>query len=170
MEKTGIIYTGCPSAEELANAPGVPSLERMKKGPVAVLECVQCIPCNPCEQVCSFDAITVGDSITNLPVLDVNKCIGCGSCVAACPGQAIFTVNMIYSDMEATVEFPYEYLPIPQKGHVVDAVNRKGEVVCQGTITRVRAAASFVNTRVVQIAVPKEFANEVRSIKRLSRD
>ena len=41
----GIIYTGVPSKEELAAAPGVPSRERMEKGRVACIECVQEIPC-----------------------------------------------------------------------------------------------------------------------------
>ena len=169
MENKGVVYTGCPSPEELANAPGVPSAARLAKGPVAVIECVQHIPCNPGEAACPFGAITVGDSITNLPVLDVEKCTGCGTCVAACPGLAIFTVDMNYSETEAGVEFPYEYLPLPEKGMVVDAVNRCGEVVCKGTVVRVRSAANFVNTRVVKLAVPKQFANEVRSMKRLPR-
>ena len=41
MSKNGIIYTGVPSKEELANAPGVPSEKRMLEGRVACIECVQ---------------------------------------------------------------------------------------------------------------------------------
>lgn len=138
----------------------------MKKGRVAVIECVQEIPCNPCEGACPFGAITVGDRITNLPHLDEDKCTGCGTCVAMCPGQAIFMVNGNYSDTEAEVSFPFEYLPAPKKGDVVDAVNRGGQIVCKGTVTAVRNPVAYKNTSVVSIAVPKEYMNEVRSMKR----
>lgn len=63
----GVRFTGIPSAEELRGASGIPSQERMKKGPVAVIECVQEIPCNPCENACPFGAIKIGDPITNCP-------------------------------------------------------------------------------------------------------
>ena len=42
--KEGIAYTGIPSAEELSSCAGIPTRERMAKGPVAVIECIQC-PC-----------------------------------------------------------------------------------------------------------------------------
>ena len=163
----GVRFTGVPSTEELRNATGIPSEERVKKGRVAVIECVQEIPCNPCENACPFGAIKVGDPITNLPTLDEEKCTGCGTCVAMCPGQAIFLVNYTYSDTEAEVSFPFEYLPLPEKGDVVDAVNRAGEVVCKGTVTSVKMPPAYKNTCVVTIAVPKEYINEVRSMKRL---
>lgn len=162
----GVRYTGIPSAEELSSVPGE---ERIKKGRVAVIECVQGIPCNPCEGACPFGAITVGDPITNLPVLDESKCTGCGTCVAMCPGQAIFVLNYTYSDTEAEVSFPFEYLPLPKVGDVVDAVNRGGEIVCKGTVTNVRTPAAFKKTTVVTIAVPKEYIHEVRSMKLLRK-
>ena len=127
----GVRYTGIPSAAELAACPGIPSEERMRKGRVAVIECVQEIPCNPCEGICRFGAITVGEHITNLPVLDEEKCTGCGQCVANCPGLAIVIVNKAFSETEETVEFPFEYLPLPEKGSTVDAVNRAGENVTE---------------------------------------
>jgi Fe-S-cluster-containing hydrogenase component 2 len=167
MGKTGVAFTGYPSEKELENAPGVPGIKDLNKGPKAVIECVQHIPCNPCEAACPFGAITIGENITNLPVLDVDKCIGCGNCVAMCPGLAIFIVDMTYSDTEATVEFPYEYLPLPKKGDVVEAVNRAGEVICEGKVVSIRSSKNFANTRVIKMAVPKEFANQARSMKRL---
>ena len=70
MRKEGYLYTGVPSAQELASFPGKPSEERMSKGRVAVVECLQEIPCNPCESACKFGAIQIGENITALPCLD----------------------------------------------------------------------------------------------------
>ncbi len=165
--KEGIIYTGVPSKEELAGCPGCPSKERMMKGRVAVIECVQEIPCNPCEAACKFGAIHVGEQITELPHLIEENCTGCGVCVAACPGLAITILDMSYSDTEATVDFPFEYYPLPEAGMEVEAVNRKGEVVCPGRVISVKKPASYANTAVVSMAIPKEYASEVRSMKRL---
>jgi Fe-S-cluster-containing hydrogenase component 2 len=164
--KEGIVYTGVPSSTELKNSPGVPSEARMKKGPVAVIECVQEIPCNPCEKACPFGAITVGDNITNLPVLDEEKCTGCGVCVAQCPGLAIFTVDMSYSDTEAIVGFPFEYLPVPKVGEEVEAVSREGKIICKGIVKTVKNPSKFKNTNVIQIKIPIEFVNDVRGIKK----
>lgn len=169
MENKGIVYTGVPSARELAEAPGVPSEGRMKKGRVACIECVQGIPCNPCEAACRFGAITVGEEITNLPRLDEEKCTGCGACVAACPGLAITVINKGYGPLETSIDFPFEYLPLPGVGDQVEAVNRFGEVVCAGRILAVRKPEAYAGTAVVSMAVPTEFADEVRSMKRLCR-
>jgi len=165
----GVMYTGIPSKEELEACPGVPSKERMLKGRVAVIECVQEIPCNPCENACRIGAITIGEQITALPVLHEDKCSGCGLCVANCPGLAITIVDMTYSDTEAVIEFPFEYLPLPKEGDIVDAVNRAGEIMCKGTVASVKKLKAYAGTAVVGIAVPKEYADEVRSMKRLKR-
>ena len=165
----GIRYTGVPSAEELKNCPGVPSRERMNKGRVACIECVQEIPCNPCEAICRFGAITVGEQITNLPHLSEENCTGCGLCVANCPGLAITVLDLTYSETEATIDFPFEYLPLPQAGDRVDAVGRDGMKVCDGTVVRVTKLPSYAGTAVIRMAIPKEHINDVRSMKRLPR-
>ena len=161
------MYTGVPSKEELEKAPGVPSQARMRTGRVAVIECVQEIPCNPCENACKFHAIHIGEQITELPHLDQEKCTGCGSCVAACPGLAITIVDKSYSETEGTIDFPFEYLPLPQEGSQVEAVSRYGETVCQARVLKVRRPGAYQGTAVVSIAVPIEYVDEVRSIKRL---
>lgn len=168
--KEGIVYTGIPSEEELKRCPGRPSLERMKKGRVAVIECVQEIPCNPCESACRFGAIHIGEQITALPCLDEDACTGCGVCVAKCPGLAITVVNMGYSEEEATVDFPYEYYPLPCEGDTVDAVARDGRVVCKGVVLSVKNPPSFANTAVITLKIPKEHIDVVRSMKRLRKE
>lgn len=161
-----LAQNGFLSIEELKNSTVYPSEERMKKGPVAVIECIQEIPCNPCEASCKFKAIDVGDPITNLPHLDQSKCIGCGVCVAQCPGLAIFVLDKTYSDTQGTVSFPYEYYPTPEKGQEVKAVDRSGRVICQGTVVKVQNPKNFDRTPVVTVAVPLDKVEEVRSIKR----
>lgn len=161
-----LINTGYLEYDELASVQKLPSEERFKKGPVAIIECVQEIPCNPCEAACKFDAIHIGSPITCLPILEDEKCIGCGVCVSKCPGLAIFIVDKSYSDSMASVAFPYEYYPIPVEGEVKQAVNRKGEVVCEGKIIKVMNPKAFDHTPVVTVEIPLEFADDVRSIKR----
>ena len=165
----GVVYTGVPSAEELANCPGRPTQARMERGRVACIECVQEIPCNPCEGICKAGAITVGEQITNLPCLDEDKCTGCGLCVANCPGLAITILDKSYSETEATIDFPFEYLPLPCVGDKVDAVSRAGEPVCKGRILRVTKLPAYAGTAVIRMAVPQEYIDEVRSMKRLPR-
>jgi len=142
--REGILTTGIPSREELEASPGYPSAEHLTRGPMVVIECVQDIPCNPCEAACPHGAIFVGNPITNLPIFYAEKCDACGRCIPICPGQAIFRVDITYSKDKATVAFPYEFLPMPEKGDIVQGV-------------------------MITVVVPKNLAMEVRSMKRLPR-
>ncbi len=167
-DKKGLRATGIPSREELESSPGYPAQEALATGPMVLIECVQDIPCNPCEGACPRGAISVGNPITNLPVFFADRCDGCGGCIPLCPGQAIFRIDMTYSEEKATVSFPYEFSPLPQKGDTVKGVNRAGETVCDAEVLRVQKPKRFDHTVVITIAVPKNRAMEVRSIKRLS--
>ncbi len=163
----GVIYTGVPSAEELAKCPGMPSEKRMRTKKVARIECVQEIPCNPCEGICPTGAIKIGENITNLPILTEENCSGCGLCVANCPGLAITMIDKSFTENEATIDFPFEYLPLPNEGDVVTAVGRDGKEVCQGKVLKVKKIKAYDGTTVVSISVPIEKADEVVSMKRL---
>lgn len=166
----GFIETGYLTCGELCSLQKLPTPEQYAKGPVAIAECVQEIPCNPCEAACPFGAIQVGEPITNLPFVKYESCTGCGMCVAKCPGLAIFVVNKAYSADTATVAFPYEYFPVPKVGDTVRAINRKGEFECEAQVRKVQEPASFDHTPVVTIEIPKELADEVRSIERKCAD
>jgi Fe-S-cluster-containing hydrogenase component 2 len=163
----GIQRTGIPSRTELESSPGYPSEEALARGPIVIIECVQDIPCNPCELVCPNNAIYVGEPITNLPVFLADECDACSQCIPICPGQAIFRVDMTFSGDEAAVSFPYEFLPMPRAGDVVQGVNRAGEVLCEAEVLRVQRPKAFDLTAVITLAVPNELAMEVRSMKRL---
>jgi Fe-S-cluster-containing hydrogenase component 2 len=167
--KEGVAYTGVPSAVELAACPGWPTEERLRQGRVAVIECVQEIPCNPCEAACKFGAIKIGVQITALPVLDGGRCTGCGLCVPGCPGLAITVVDKSRDDGRAVLEFPFEYLPLPAKGQMVAAADRTGREVCQAEVLSIKKAPGFGGTTVVGLLIPAEYADEVRTMKRLPR-
>lgn len=161
----GLKRTGYVSDEELAGAPGIPSKERRQKGPVAVIECTEHIPCNPCEASCKAGAISVGQDMTNLPELDESKCIGCLSCVPICPGQAIFVVDESGSEGKATVALPYEFLPIPQKGETVIALDRSGKPLGDATVKAVRKSEKMDQTAMVTIEVPREWSMKARGFR-----
>lgn len=104
--------------------------------------------------------------------VDVIECvqeIPCNSCSFSCKFNAITIIDKSYSDKEVVIDFPFEYLPLPQEHQVVDAVNRYGEVVCKGIIKKVKQVKAYAGTTVVSMIIPIEFADEVRSMKRLAR-
>lgn len=130
-----------------------------------VIECPQEIPCNPCETICKKGLIIVGNPITNLPRVIPSNCDVCGRCIAICPGLAIFIVDNSYSQKEASVSFPYEHLPLPSKGDIVQAVNRRGKIVCEGRVIRVSNPKVYDRTAVITITIPRKFSQEARGIK-----
>ena len=156
---------GVLGKEDLAKLPGIPSEKRLKKGPVAIIECAAEYPCNPCESACREQAIRVGKDITDLPALDEDRCTGCGVCIPACPGLAIFVVDLTYSEKEAVVRIPHELLPLPGKNETVKCLNREGKSVTEGKVVKVVNPKRNDRTAVIWVAVPKKFAQGLRAIR-----
>lgn len=132
----------------------------------AVIECFHGIPCDPCAKCCPVGAISVGHAITGTPAIDLEKCTGCGRCVVTCPGMACFLVNLHYDADRAEIAMPYEYLPVPQKGRRVRALDRGGAFVCEAEVTACLQFKGSDNTFLLKIAIPREYAGTVRAIDR----
>ena len=130
------------------------------------------IPCNPCETACRFNAIEIGDDINNMPCADVEKCTGCSICLSKCPGLSIMIVDGSRDPEHKTVEvkLPYEFLPLPEKGDVVDALDRSGKPVTEATVVNVQNPPSYDRTPVVTIKFDRKFMYDVRNFRLQSRN
>ena len=136
----------------------LPTEKQLKKG-VVIIECVQEIPCDPCVTICPVNSISMED-INDIPKIDFEKCTGCKRCVSICPGLAIFVVKV--EDDKALITLPYEFLPIPQVGDNVKALDRSGKKRGNAKVIKVSISKK---TTVVTIEVKKELAMEIRNIK-----
>ncbi|MFH1101026.1 MAG: 4Fe-4S binding protein [Methanobacteriota archaeon] len=136
----------------------VPSDALLEKG-VAIIECIEEIPCNPCVAICPVHAISMKD-INALPRIDFEKCTGCAKCVGVCPGLAIFVVKT--KGDKGLVTLPYEFLPIPKVGEMVDVIDREGTTRGNGEIVRVNTRG---NTPVITVQVEKKLVIDIRMIR-----
>ena len=155
--------TGIPSKELIHEV--FPSIDRINKGPVAVIECFQNIPCNPCSTACARKAMETMYDINDIPSLNTDICNGCGICISKCPGLAIMVVDGSYSADEAIFKIPFEFLPLPNEGDIVEGLNRAGEYITDVKIIKVVNPKSFDKTPVIHVAVNKNFLYEFRNIR-----
>lgn len=158
LEKTGVA-----TEQEIAKV--TPSKERRAKGPVAVIECFQRIPCNPCQTSCKRGAIQEFKDINDTPEINHEQCNGCAVCVSNCPGLSIVVIDETYSDTEALIKIPYEFLPLPEEGSFVTGVDREGKPVCRAKVVKVLNTKAMDRTPVVSLAVPKDMSMTVRFLK-----
>ncbi len=145
--------------EEIKRSGLFPPEERLKKGPVVLIECPEEIPCNICVDACPSGAISM-ESIIALPKVDWDKCTGCGVCVSLCPGLAIFVVDVSKED-KAYVTVPHEFIPVPKTGDEVILLGRDGRELGRGKVVKVWERNK---TYVVTVETPKEVAFEVKAI------
>jgi len=129
------------------------------------IDCPQEIPCNPCQSSCAASAIQVRH-LTDRPEIFPERCVGCDNCVAACPGQACFLIDENYSTSEATIDFPFEFLPTPLPGELREARDNDGKTVCLGRVVEVLERTVWQGTRVIRLAVPKSQVYHVRGMAR----
>ncbi|MEW5921367.1 MAG: 4Fe-4S binding protein [Bacillota bacterium] len=149
---------------------GLPHAERMLQGPFALIECYQRIPCDPCQYACPREAIKTFQDINDLPEIDYDRCNGCGRCLSKCPGLAIVIIDSTFSLQEGLVKIPFEFLPLPVAGDVVEALNREGRVVCRARVLKVENAQWQDRTPVIWLTVPKEHVLDVRNLRLIQGD
>ncbi|MDD4378271.1 MAG: 4Fe-4S ferredoxin, partial [Eubacteriales bacterium] len=142
-----------------------PSIERINKGAVAVVECYKEIPCNPCQTACKFDAIIVGEDINAIPKVYPNNCTGCAVCLSKCPGLAIMVVDGSKSKDTVEIKLPYEFLPLPKEGQIVKGLNREGRHITDAKVITILNPKAFDRTPVVTIEVDRKYLYEIRNIK-----
>ena len=136
--------------ERLGN---VPSEDRLKKGPVAMTECVQDIPCNPCFEVCPVKAIEMPE-INHRPIVHFDKCIGCTLCMQVCPGLAIVMLDKSKEKPRLTI--PYELLPMPERGDEVTLIDREGKDIGVGKVVALLFPDKKYRSALVTVEVDDE--------------
>jgi Fe-S-cluster-containing hydrogenase component 2 len=157
-----LLLKGYVDDDELVAFPAADS----SGGTHPVIECTQNIPCDPCQDVCPKGCILVGSNITMIPRVDKEKgCSGCALCVGSCPGQAIFLINEKYEEGYGTVGFPYEFLPLPEKGSQGKALDRSGSEICDAEIVDVKNNAAMNKTPMVVMKVPSSEVGRARFFK-----
>ena len=105
------------------------------------------------------------EDINDLPRMNYDNCNGCGICIGACPGLAIFVIDETYSDQEALVTIPWEFLPVPEEGSTVQGLNRSGDAVASVKVVKVRPSAKKNGASNISLAVKKKLAYDIRSIR-----
>ncbi len=133
--------------------------------PKAITECYEPIPCNPCETSCPFEAITVGEDINTPPKVDFDKCTGCGICVYNCPGLAIIVAQL--KNDKAYFKIPYEFIPMPEVGETVHAINRAGEIIGEAKIEKVTLRKKQDKTALIDVSTNTELIHEFVTIRRM---
>jgi Fe-S-cluster-containing hydrogenase component 2 len=155
--------TGVPSKEMVREI--FPPIERINKGPVAVIECYKEIPCNPCETACKYDAIHIGEDINTRPEVNRENCIGCAICLSKCPGLSIMIVDGSKSEETVQIRIPYEFQPLPKEGDTVKALDREGKVLTDVKVIKVMNPKSFDRTPIVTFEIDRKYMYDARNIR-----
>ncbi len=160
------------TGEILKSKPGEVGVEEQPDGLfgiIPIIHCTQEIPCNPCAKICPHGLIEVNSSdIRKLPEFlgDNYCCEYCERCVAGCPGLAITLVNYRYSQEEALVSLPYEFL----RGAIdvdepVVALDTEGKALGTFPVESLEPIQGSDRTWLVRIIVPKKLARKIAGIR-----
>lgn len=155
--------TGIPTNEQVESK--FPTIERINKKGVAVIECYQDIPCNPCATSCPTNAIYIGNDINNQPILNEDLCTGCGICIYNCPGLSITVFDGSRSEESLLVKIPYEMLPIPSVGDIVQGIDRSGKYITDVQVVKVMKTEKMDKTAVITIEVDKKYIHDFITIR-----
>lgn len=155
--------SGIPNVEMVTEV--FPPIERINKGPVAVIECYQRIPCNPCATACKAGAIKPFEDINDRPEIDFDNCTGCSLCVSKCPGLSIMLVDGSRFEEAIVFSIPYEFLPLPTEGQLVDGLDRAGEKIMEVEVLKVVNRPYQDRTPIIQVKVPREHLYSFRNIR-----
>ena len=156
-------FTGIPSIDMVKEI--FPKMERINKGPVAVIECYEKIPCNPCATACKIGAIKEFVDINDLPNIDHELCTGCSLCVNACPGLAIMIVDGSKYEDFIVFRIPFEFLPLPKVESMVKALDRSGEVIGTAEVLKVQNLSYQDKTPIIHIKVDRNLIYEFKNIR-----
>jgi bacterioferritin-associated ferredoxin len=74
-------------------------------------------------------------------------------------------VDMTYSETEALIKLPYEFLPMPEPGMVIKGLDREGHFITPVKVVKVLATKAMDKTAIVSVAVGKPFVRQIRNIK-----
>jgi len=158
LEKTGV-----PTNKQIREI--FPEESRINEGPVVVIECYKEIPCNPCTTACKFDSIHIGEDINKRPEVIEENCIGCSVCLSKCPGLAIMLVDGSKSEDFVHMTIPYEFLPLPEEGDIVDGLDRKGEFIEKVEVLKIINPKSYDRTPLIKVKVSRNNMYEFKNIR-----
>lgn len=154
--------TGIPTSTDIESV--FPAEERLRKGPVAVIECFERIPCNPCYTACRRNAIQPFADINDRPDIKTENCNGCALCIAKCPGLAIMVVDMTWKPDKALLKIPYEFRPLPAEGDLVMGLDRAGEPVVPVRVVKVLNTRALDRTPILSVEVEPKYVKIIRNI------
>jgi len=75
-------------------------------------------------------------------------------------------VDYSYSEDEATMKLPYEFLPLPEENEMVQGLDREGKFVDMVRVVKVQNLKTFDRTPLITIAFNKEYIKDIRNIRR----
>jgi uncharacterized ferredoxin-like protein len=104
---------------------------------------------------------TMGASAKELGLLNADVIIGI---LLSVSGKNIFydRTEIHYSD-KAAIRLPYDSSHVPEKGEVLIAMDRSGNVICDAIVERVAKTKS--KTSIISVIVPRNYVMAVRHLK-----